>query len=124
MEKLPSHASDLPRSTVSSQPSRRGVIRAAFGRILGTVFVCFVGYLCIHSFILPTPEDHATFWPAFFKGFKGHACSMSSSQQKVALEAHVMSKCPDARDCLQQLVLPVMEQTSDLIDFDLSFIAR
>jgi len=35
-----------------------------------------------------------------------------------------MSKCPDARDCLQQLVLPVMEQTSNLIDFDLSFIAR
>ena len=123
MDKLPSHASDLPRP----QPvSRRGVITAALGRILGTVFVCFVGYLCIHSFF-PIPEDHAsftTFWPAFFKNFKGHTCSGSSSQQKVALEAHVMSKCPDARDCLQQLVLPVMEQTSNLIDFDLSFIAR
>ena len=115
MEKLPSHSSDLPPP--SSQPlSRWKVISAALGRILSTVFLCFVGYLCITSFILPAS-------PALFKGFK-HSCSGSNTQQKVALEAHVMSKCPDARDCLQQLVLPVMEQTSDLIDFDLSFIAR
>ncbi|PWY89032.1 gamma interferon inducible lysosomal thiol reductase [Aspergillus heteromorphus CBS 117.55] len=45
------------------------------------------------------------------------------SSNKVPLEAHVMSKCPDARDCLQQLVLPAMEQISDKVDFDLSFIA-
>lgn len=43
---------------------------------------------------------------------------------KVSLEAHIMSKCPDARDCLQQLVLPTMEKVSDKVDFKLSYIGR
>lgn len=42
---------------------------------------------------------------------------------KVPLEAHIMSKCPDAQDCLQKLVVPAMEQVSDKVDFNLSFIA-
>jgi len=41
---------------------------------------------------------------------------------RVALEAHIMSKCPDARDCLRQLVVPAMVQISDKVDFQLSFI--
>jgi len=44
--------------------------------------------------------------------------------EKVALEAHIMSKCPDARDCLQQLVVPTMQQISDKVDFKISFIGR
>lgn len=44
--------------------------------------------------------------------------------QKVQLEAHIMSKCPDARDCLQQLVVPVMAQVSDKVDFKLSYIGK
>ncbi|KAK3374373.1 hypothetical protein B0T24DRAFT_529582 [Lasiosphaeria ovina] len=40
----------------------------------------------------------------------------------VPLEAHIMSKCPDARDCLEQLILPAMEQVADLVNFTLSFI--
>lgn len=43
---------------------------------------------------------------------------------RVALEAHIMSKCPDARDCLQQLVVPTMEKVSDKVDFTLSYIGR
>lgn len=50
--------------------------------------------------------------PGFFAG------------QKVELEAHIMSKCPDARDCLQQLVVPVMAQVSDKVDFTLSYIGK
>ncbi|KAF7175566.1 hypothetical protein CNMCM7691_009131 [Aspergillus felis] len=34
-----------------------------------------------------------------------------------------MSKCPDARACLQKLVVPTMERISDKVDFGLSFIA-
>ncbi|KAJ5952633.1 uncharacterized protein N7479_011046 [Penicillium vulpinum] len=44
-------------------------------------------------------------------------------QTKIPLEAHIMSKCPDAQDCLQKLVLPAMEKISDKVDFKLSFIA-
>jgi hypothetical protein len=46
------------------------------------------------------------------------------AQTKIPLEAHIMSKCPDAQACLQKLVLPAMEQISDKVDFKLSFIAR
>ncbi|KAJ5893722.1 hypothetical protein N7495_005413 [Penicillium taxi] len=42
---------------------------------------------------------------------------------KIPLEAHIMSKCPDAQECLQELILPAMEQISDKVDFRLSFIA-
>ncbi|EPS32729.1 hypothetical protein PDE_07689 [Penicillium oxalicum 114-2] len=44
-------------------------------------------------------------------------------EAKIPLEAHIMSKCPDAKDCLQKLILPAMEQISDKVDFNLSFIA-
>ncbi|KAH8900047.1 hypothetical protein GQ53DRAFT_816078 [Thozetella sp. PMI_491] len=40
----------------------------------------------------------------------------------VPLEAHIMSKCPDARDCLRDLVLPAMQQVHDKVDFTLSYI--
>lgn len=40
----------------------------------------------------------------------------------VPLEAHIMSKCPDARDCLRDLIVPAMERISDKVDFRLSFI--
>ncbi|KAL4893550.1 hypothetical protein BDV59DRAFT_177585 [Aspergillus ambiguus] len=44
--------------------------------------------------------------------------------EPVPLEAHIMSKCPDARDCLRTLIVPTMEQVSDKVDFHLSFIAN
>ena len=43
---------------------------------------------------------------------------------KIPFEAHIMSKCPDARDCLQQLVVPAMENISDKVAFNLSYIGR
>lgn len=43
---------------------------------------------------------------------------------KIPLEAHIMSKCPDAQACLKNLILPTMEQVSDKVDFQLSFIAE
>ena len=46
----------------------------------------------------------------------------ASNTNKVPLEAHIMSKCPDARDCLVELVVPAMEQVVDKVDFKLSYI--
>lgn len=43
---------------------------------------------------------------------------------RVPLEAHIMSKCPDARDCLHDLILPSMMNISDKVDFKLSYIGR
>lgn len=41
---------------------------------------------------------------------------------KVPLEAHIMSKCPDAKDCLHDLILPAMQNVSHKVDFRLSYI--
>ncbi len=41
---------------------------------------------------------------------------------KVKLEAHIMSKCPDAKDCLHDMILPAMQNISDKVDFKLSYI--
>ena len=48
--------------------------------------------------------------------------SPSHQSTRVPLEAHIMSKCPDARDCLRDLVVPAMEKVFDHVDFRLSFI--
>lgn len=41
---------------------------------------------------------------------------------KVPLEAHIMSKCPDAKDCLHDMILPAMQNVSDKVHFKLSYI--
>jgi len=40
----------------------------------------------------------------------------------VPLEAHIMSKCPDAKQCLQELVLPTMQRVLDKVNFTLSYV--
>ncbi len=50
--------------------------------------------------------------------------SIGNNTRRVSLEAHIMSKCPDAKACLQELVVPVMEKVSDKVEFELSFIGR
>ena len=42
--------------------------------------------------------------------------------EKVDLEAHIMSKCPDAKDCLRDMILPAMQNVSDKVNFKLSYI--
>ena len=43
---------------------------------------------------------------------------------KVPLEVHIVSKCPDTRDALRELILPVMQRVSDKVDFKLSYIGK
>jgi hypothetical protein len=49
-----------------------------------------------------------------------------AGEGKVRLEAHIMSKCPDARDCLRDLILPVMQrpEVQGRVDVRLSYIGR
>ncbi|RMD42714.1 hypothetical protein DV735_g2432, partial [Chaetothyriales sp. CBS 134920] len=46
----------------------------------------------------------------------------SHVRARVPLEAHIMSKCPDAKACLNKLVVPAMAEISDKVDFTLSYI--
>lgn len=40
----------------------------------------------------------------------------------VPLEAHIISKCPDTRDCLRELLLPAMIQVHEKVNFTLTYI--
>jgi hypothetical protein len=46
------------------------------------------------------------------------------SSGRVPVEAFIMSKCPDARDCLHDMVMPAMQKISRKVDFKLSYIGR
>ncbi|KAK8052041.1 hypothetical protein PG993_003426 [Apiospora rasikravindrae] len=42
----------------------------------------------------------------------------------VPLEAHIMSKCPDAKDCLKEMILPAMMRVYEKVNFTLSYIGK
>lgn len=46
------------------------------------------------------------------------------SSGRVPLEIGIMSKCPDARDCLHDMILPAMQNVSHKVDFKMSYIGR
>lgn len=120
MEKL---AYDVPTTdtAVSFQTRRRHRVIAGLGRSLATLLLCFCAYVWINE-TFPESGSENDFFHSASTGLESQP--KLSDSQKVPLEAHVMSKCPDARDCLRQLVVPAMEQVSDLVDFELNFIAR
>lgn len=43
---------------------------------------------------------------------------------RIPLEVHMMSKCPDAKDCLHDMILPAMQKISHKVDFKLSYIGK
>ncbi|CAM1511367.1 Fc.00g088800.m01.CDS01 [Cosmosporella sp. VM-42] len=49
---------------------------------------------------------------------------LSKTDTLVPLEAHIISKCPDTQDALRELILPVMQQVHDKVDFKLSYIGK
>lgn len=53
-----------------------------------------------------------------------NAVDEEGAKDKVPLEVHVMSKCPDARDCLRELIVPTMVNVSEKVNFTMSFIGR
>ncbi|KAI9930322.1 hypothetical protein MW887_011074 [Aspergillus wentii] len=117
MEKLPFHSHEglrgdvspaVPTASTTSQRDR------AFRHILAAIISLSLAFFLISAKVL---DDGSTVSAAI-----DHPHGASAN--RVPFEAHVMSKCPDARDCLQQLVIPAMEQISDKVDFELSFIAN
>lgn len=70
---------------------------------------------------LHTTPSVATPWQTHPRPQPGAAVGKQQAPL-VPLEAHIMSKCPDARDCLRDMVLPVMERVHDKVNFTLSFI--
>ncbi|KAL4980124.1 hypothetical protein BDW66DRAFT_125682 [Aspergillus desertorum] len=118
----------LPFSTVPSARQRCRVLP----RLVGLLGIISCLWLTLHwlPFSPPTfrisschhharPESEGV----SFNGEKVATNPVPADSQRVPFEAHIMSKCPDARDCIRELVVPAMEKISDKVDFELSFIA-
>ncbi|KAI9821766.1 MAG: hypothetical protein M1827_002347 [Pycnora praestabilis] len=93
--------------------------------LLLTLTVCFLFRIfsgsplpqlsCLHSFRRPQLSDAVSNQGSL-------SVPEMSSKWKVPLEVHIMSKCPDAKTCLHDLVVPAMQRVFDKVDFKLSYI--
>lgn len=119
----------LPLTTGPSIPPRR----RNFPRLAGFLGIVACLWLTFHWLPIALPNfkislchNHArTAEDGFpFEDQDALTDSATADPQRIPLEAHIMSKCPDARDCLRELVVPTMERANDKIDFELSFIAK
>lgn len=94
------------------QKTRNGKIATWIGKIaatvLGSIAVAMVAML-VGAFVYMA-------WDQYANGDEEYL------PRRVPLEAHIMSKCPDARDCLHDLILPAMQNVSHMVDFKLSYI--
>lgn len=107
-------------------------IRARRGRISQlAVALSFISLLTLSTVFFAIPNINFSACHkmrgklgALLSSPKGGETFVPASSNKVPLEAHIMSKCPDAQDCIQKLVVPTMERISEKVDFELSFIAR
>ena len=89
-------------------PIRRGF--SPLRLLLLLSWLAFAGwYYLPHrpALVLPSPSSHE---------------QAAATNELVPLEAHIMSKCPDAKDCLRDLVLPAMQKVHGKVNFTLSFI--
>ena len=96
--------------------SRRGLPRRRSSIILVLVLLVIL-YLTVPSqTLLPTWLQSKQSAPNFESNrytqipWPDSSLSSSTTGSGVELEAFIMSKCPDARDCLRDLVVPAMEE--------------
>jgi len=99
-----------------SRASRRGCARV----IAACLITAFITFWTCYQWVAPrsfVPSSSTTEWaePHIAQGATGDL---------VPLEAHIISKCPDTRDALRELLLPVMQRVSSKVDFKLSYIGK
>lgn len=111
--------------TTAITTRRDRFISRFFRRALTAICLCLAFYVILSRCpgVVPTRPNTNSPNGGRDTGKDDHTIPTGSSM-KVPLEAHIMSKCPDAQDCLQQLIVPAMERISDKVDFRLSFIGR
>lgn len=90
--------------------------------LMTVVVICFYYFVRpVTPFgILPQVARYAP--PQGLDAQKAIATTTTSTKTLVPFEAHIMSKCPDAKDCLRMLVLPTMQRVIDKVNFTLSYI--
>ncbi|KAK3398228.1 hypothetical protein B0T20DRAFT_202858 [Sordaria brevicollis] len=132
---LPTTAPTATNQTISATPSepnnknQNGRDRHALRRILVALcFMMLVWTLCgldMEMDLEDDDDDALSVWsldPLSLATINTITVPQTVEHEPVALEAHIMSKCPDARDCLRELVLPAMQRVYTKVNFTLSFI--
>lgn len=131
MEKLPVHAGNSHQRSGSgwtTSHSRRGPSRMTYLRRIIIALFFFIGCCMLMrrtstgmtDSLNQTPDENS-------KPIETHHSPpgiVEPARTNIPLEVHIMSKCPDAQECLQDLIVPAMEKISDKVDFKLSFIAE
>ncbi|KAL2266894.1 hypothetical protein VTJ83DRAFT_4171 [Remersonia thermophila] len=93
------------------QPLKLALTVAAYLSLAALLYCSFGPHIVLPRYGSPAAESSQPHPPQA----KGHL---------VPLEAHIMSKCPDAKDCLRDLVLPAMQKVHEKVNFTLSFIGK
>jgi hypothetical protein len=126
-EKYAKYKTFPPRAAGS--PMRTHARRAGRFRpllVLTLVVVCLYLYARPSSLLSPLPDTLSRLSNTLQASAPAQGSAAGSGAGAnvalVPLEAHVMSKCADARDCLQKLILPAMVRVVDKVNFTLSFI--
>ncbi|KAF9889569.1 hypothetical protein FE257_007279 [Aspergillus nanangensis] len=124
-------AAETPEGSSSPGLARRRIARTVIG-LSFLVLLLLLGAWSPMPALFSCHQRTRHFHSGFFASAESDTQLLMGSpieppvrqERRVPLEAHIMSKCPDARDCLQKLVVPAMEQVNDMVDFDMSFIAN
>ena len=112
---LPPHLPLYRQSNLADRAKRRRrhVLLLLVSTVCTIIFVWHLNSKGSANVLTPNRSPTMSFVP-----------SATDSRKRVPLEAHIMSKCPDSRDCLHDLLLPVMQRVADKVDFKLSYIGR
>ncbi|WEW57404.1 hypothetical protein PRK78_002871 [Emydomyces testavorans] len=117
----------MPDRPTTVQPRESWKISRFFQNIILATCLCLSIYAFFHKAHFPTRygavmEDKKT--APIFSTDDNAGKDPNPSSKKVPLEAHIMSKCPDAKYCLLDLIVPAMVEIHDKVDFKLSFIGN
>ncbi|KAI1435356.1 hypothetical protein GGR50DRAFT_694218 [Xylaria sp. CBS 124048] len=89
--------------------------------LLGTIVIYgLYAFGWLSSFTTTLPMSHNT--ESVRVGHLAEPDVFSDARELVPLEAHIISKCPDTRDCLKELILPAMIRVHDKVNFTLTYI--
>lgn len=119
---MPTFANDIKSPLIDNEEGEEMLIRTAPRRNRPLAIGFAAVALCYFLW--------RTLFPPHFLPF---SCNMKTpgnegshahplTKNLVPFEAHIMSKCPDAKACLQEMVLPTMQRVHDKVNFSLSYI--
>ena len=123
---LPYHEKDAEKpfrdDSNGQQPDRTSIVRRRpVTRLLQAFALITITCLLVRSFVhIDAVRSTASDYGGYFDTPVPE--ELVPLANRVPLEAHIMSKCPDARDCLRDLIIPTMERVGNMVDFRLSYI--